>query len=231
MEKSFAEMKMAEAMRNLRDRQSELKIAWEELFRLTGIRDSVSLDSLKSGLVPPSESAALNNSPWLQLAEEKSDLAREELKLSRRQQLPGFYAAFMNQGERDSPMQNRFGFGISIPLWFWQVNANVKAASLREKQTELEYEWISRSIASELQSALLRLLACRERVSGMLTSDIPLIESISADATRTFEAGEISMIEYLRILSDTQAVMDDYVIALHEHEQAQNQINFITSIP
>ena len=81
------------------------------------------------------DSINLIKNPSVALLNQSIIIAQKKISLQQSKALPGLAFGYFNQGERNTPIQNRFRFGITIPLWFNQYKSNINAA-----KTELNIE-------------------------------------------------------------------------------------------
>ena len=115
-------------------RSSNLK---NQLHYLTGMQELILVTPLNTDLLPDAknnyDSSLIITNPSVQLYKQTELVNQKNIELQKNKALPGLAFGYFNQGERSTPVVNRFRFGLTIPLWFGQYKANISAA-----KTELE---------------------------------------------------------------------------------------------
>lgn len=174
-----------------------------------------------------SDSVSYKKSPSIALLDQSVLIAEKNIALQKAKALPGFAFGYFNQGERNTPFQNRFRFGITVPLWYNQYKSNISAA-----KTEFEIEK-QRAGGLQQQVSLQLLQAQNERAvyaqslqyfqSGGLNKAAEIITT----AKRFYESGENDYISYLRNINDAYAIQIKYLEALKYYNQSTVSINFL----
>ena len=173
------------------------------------------------------DSTSLTTIPSLALINQSIIIAQKNISLQKAKALPGLAFGYFNQGERNTPIQNRFRFGITLPLWFNQYKSNISAA-------KTEYE-ITRQKAAGLQQqfSLQYLQAQNEQAVYMQslqyyeTRGLKKAAEIITTAKRFFENGESDYINYLRNINDAYTIQLKYLEVIKNYNQSLLSTNFI----
>lgn len=229
LEKSFAELKAQEAERKVQLTTAERNAAKQSLITYIAADTNVNCDSLSSNLQLTAWSNSALNSSLLGVAQAEVTVSEQQLKLQKQQNLPGFFVGYMNQGERNSPTENRFNAGITIPLWFWQTKASTKAAKFNVEQSQKELEAVQQQVNQLYNSALTTHDAVVQSLSAMQSTSLPSSRSLVNNARRMYDAGETSLTEYLRLSSEANQTELAYIELMQQLIQSQNQLQFLTS--
>lgn len=229
LEKSFAELKAQEAERKVQLTTAERNAAKQSLITYIAADTNVNCDSLSSNLQLTAWNNSALNSSLLGVAQAEVTVSEQQLKLQKQQNLPGFFVGYMNQGERNSPTENRFNAGITIPLWFWQTKASTKAAKFNVEQSQKELEAVQQQVNQLYNSALTTHDAVVQSLSAMQSTSLPSSRSLVNNARRMYDAGETSLTEYLRLSSEANQTELAYIELMQQLIQSQNQLQFLTS--
>ena len=229
LEKSFADLKSQEAERQLQMITAERDAAKQSLLSYIVADADVICDSLNSNLQLNTWNNSALNPSLLGVAQAEVAVSEQQLKLQKQQNLPAFFVGYMNQGERNSPAENRFNAGITIPLWFWQSKANTKAARFKVEQSQKELLAVQQQVNQLYNSALATHDAAVQSLSTMQSTSLPASRTLSKNAKRMFEAGETSLTEYLRLASEANQTELAYIELMQQLIQSQNQLQFLTS--
>lgn len=173
------------------------------------------------------DSNSLLTNPSLALINQSVIIAQKNIYLQKAKALPGLAFGYFNQGERNTPVQNRFRFGITLPLWFNQYKSNINAA-------KTEYE-ISKQKAGGLQQQFsLQYLQAQNEQSVYLqslqyyeTTGIKKAAEIITTAKRFFENGESDYINYLRNINDAYAIQLKYLEVLKNYNKSVLSTNYL----
>ena len=173
------------------------------------------------------DSNSLATSPSLELINQSVIIAQKNILLQKAKALPGLAFGYFNQGERNTPVQNRFRFGITLPLWFNQYKSNINAA-------KTEYE-ISKQKAGGLQQQFsLQYLQAQNEQAIFLqslqyyeTKGLKKAAEIITTAKRFFENGESDYINYLRNINDAYTIQLKYLEALKNYNQSVLSTNYL----
>jgi hypothetical protein len=103
---------------------------------------------------------------------------------------------YLNQGNKNSPVQMRWQVGLSIPIAWWKQRADIQYAE--QKRTILEMELTTweqeRQRTVALKSAQLREF--QEKIISQKALGITDQSTYFNDAERLLEVGEISFLEF-----------------------------------
>jgi len=173
------------------------------------------------------DSNSLATSPSLALINQSVIIAQKNILLQKAKALPGLAFGYFNQGERNTPVQNRFRFGITLPLWFNQYKSNINAA-----KTEFE---VSKQKAGGLQQQFsLQYLQAQNEQAIFLqslqyyeTKGLKKAAEIITTAKRFFENGESDYINYLRNINDAYTIQLKYLEALKNYNQSMLSTNYL----
>ncbi|MFN7170243.1 MAG: TolC family protein [Candidatus Omnitrophota bacterium] len=158
---------------------------------------------------------------WLEKAEESLSLAKQEY-------LPDFMVKYERREENDRFSSWDAMFGLTIPLWFWEKQANM----VRQMRAELEvaraeYKQMENMVLFEVKDAYVKLDSVRRLVELYKTTFIPQAEQTLKASRIAYEAGKIDFLNLLdsqRMFLDSKLdyyrMLADYEIALADLERA-----------
>lgn len=202
----FARLQAGALRARLLQAEQDAAIAESRLQVLTGIAGRIVPEPLKRQLQLPtvtdSDSTSWQDNPALLVLRQEALVAERQAAVEKSRGLPQFTLGYMNQGERDSPVANRFNAGISIPLWRKQYNANTAAAktgieiarqNLAAQSLQLDDAW--RQALGEAEKARLALDEYEKNV-------LPAARAMADASRRLFEGGLTDLVSYLRNRND-----------------------------
>ena len=173
------------------------------------------------------DSTGLIITPSLALINQSVNIAQKNISLQNAKALPGLAFGYFNQGERNTPIQNRFRFGVTLPLWFNQYKSNISAA-------KTEYEITKQKAAGLQQQFSLQYLQAQNEQAVYLqslqyyeTRGLKKAVEIITTAKRFFENGENDYINYLRNINDAYTIQLKYLDVIKNYKQSLLSTNFI----
>ncbi|MDZ4824601.1 MAG: TolC family protein [Flavobacteriales bacterium] len=229
LEKSFAELKAQEVMRQLELSTAERNAAKQSMLMYIGADENSQSDSLGTNLQLSAWGTTTLGTSKIAVAQAELTASEQALKLQKNQNLPGFFLGYMNQGESNSPLENRFNAGISIPLWFWHQSASTKAARLNVEQSQKELLAVQQQVNQLYISTLALHDATVTSLGTVRTTSLLTSKKLADAALRMKEAGEISLTEYLRLISEASQTEIAHIELMQQLIQSQHQLQFLTS--
>lgn len=173
------------------------------------------------------DSTGLIINPSLALINQSVNIAQKNISLQNAKALPGLAFGYFNQGERNTPIQNRFRFGVTLPLWFNQYKSNISAA-------KTEYEITKQKAAGLQQQFSLQYLQAQNEQAVYLqslqyyeTRGLKKAVEIITTAKRFFENGENDYINYLRNINDAYTIQLKYLDVIKNYKHSLLSTNFI----
>ncbi len=142
--------------------------------------------------------------------------------------MPGLALGYFNQGERNTPIGNRFRIGFTVPLWFGQYKGNINAAMTELEINKQKINGFQQQLSVQLLQANNELAIYTESLQYYKNSGIPKANEIINTAKRFFESGENDYINYLRNINDAYSIQLKYLEAIRNYSQALLSINYLT---
>lgn len=129
----YARLQAATLHSRLRQARQGATAAYAQLSALTGVsadRQPEPLDPMPLRNIPviAADSLPWQANPALQTLQQEVLVAEREVEVAKSRGLPELMLGYLNQGERNSPVGNRFNVGITVPLWRKQYRAAAAAA-------------------------------------------------------------------------------------------------------
>lgn len=230
LQQLFAETQYGEVHNQLLGAQARLASAGRQLQYLTGTEESVIVDPLAAKPLPvlPGDTVFTASAPDVQLTLGQSMLSEKEIRLERSKALPGLAFGYFNQGDRDTKTEYRFRFGLTIPLWFWQYNANVKAAKLAHESAKERTEAVKTELNIRYAEAVGALRDASRSLQYYTGSGLEQSQKMLQTAGRLFNAGETDYISLLRNSNEAYTLQLRYLEKLYEHNAAIIQLQYIS---
>ena len=182
---------------------------------------------LPPGNAPTADSAQLQANPQLAFALQNIEVSKLNLRLARARALPGVVLGYQNQGERDSPVKNRFQAGLSLPLYFWNYRSQIRAADARLQASLAQRAATGLEVNREYQQALADVAKFEASLRYFQQTGLPQSKTIVSTAQRLFKAGEVSYYLFVQSVNQAFQIRADYLDAVRGYQEALIQLNFL----
>jgi len=164
----------------------------------------------------------------LQYTKQQIAINEKKLQLERQKTLPGFTAAYLNQGERTTPFENRFYAGLRIPLWFWQYKGNIEAAKNQVEASKYNAEANRQKIVAESRSAYIKCIAYQQALRFYTSDILEQTLALTNASGRFFNSGNTSYTDYLRNLNEANEIQKSYWETVKNYNQTITYIHYLT---
>jgi cobalt-zinc-cadmium resistance protein CzcA len=209
LERLTAKVNYTEALNNIEIQENHLVAAFAELnfalgygkgeskaYQLTDTLAFIPFDFTLGKLLD--DAAAIN--PQLKANKLRVDSYSAEKSLAWSSLLPNFNLGYFNKQVR-SDARGYYGasFGIGIPLWFMlDQRGRIKEASSNVSAAESELQTANNAVHAKTQSAFAEVKHEEKQVQLYVKDILPQAEEVFRIAAKSYEAGEITYIEFLQ---------------------------------
>ena len=174
------------------------------------------------------DSSAFQNSPPVQVYKQAENVSEKNIELQRNKGLPGLAFGYFNQGERSTPVSNRFRFGVTVPLWFWQYKGNINAAKTEYQVNQQKTIGLQQQLTVQLIDAKNVFTGNTQVLSYYQSTGLIKADEIIKTAQRFLASGEIDYINYLRNTNDAYSIKLKYLEAIRNYNQSIITIQYLT---
>jgi outer membrane protein TolC len=209
LERLTAKVNYTESLNNIEIQKNHLVAAFAELnfalgygkeeskvYQLTDTLAFIPFDFTLSKLLD--DAADIN--PQLKATKLRVDSYSAEKSLAWSSLLPNFNLAYFNKQVRDDP-RGYYGasFSIGIPLWFMlDQRGRIKEASSNVSAAKSELRTANNAVHAKTQAAFAEFKHEENQIQLYVKEIIPQAEEIFRTAVKSYEAGEITYIEFLQ---------------------------------
>ncbi len=194
-----------------------------QLKTLTGLADWDALLPLRpdtTGLGGISGSGA---NPALLYEQQAVQVAERQVALAKSKALPNFSIGYMNQGERETPMDYRFRASIGLPLWVGQYRAGVNVAKAESQAAAARAAAQSQTVALQLQRTDTDALTALGFVRYYEQEALPRSRALISAVLRMRDAGQTDYVTFLKTLDEAFAIQREYAVQIQAFETARIQ--------
>ena len=190
---------------------------------LTGLADLDALLPLRpdtSGLGEGSDSGA---NPALLYEQQAVQVAERQVALAKSKALPNFSIGYMNQGERETPIDYRFRASIGLPLWVGQYRAGVNVAKAESQAAVARAAAQSQAVELQLQRTDAEALTALGFVRYYEQEALPRSRALISAVLRMRDAGQTDYVTFLKTLDEAFAIQREYAVQIQAFEMARIQ--------
>lgn len=173
-------------------------------------------------------------------AAQQIEIAKSNKNVEKAMLLPDFTAGYFIQsltGNQDISGRNvnyngvpRFqGFraGISIPVFAKSYRSRIQAAETNIQLQQKNVDYLQNQQQSQYQQQLTQLYTYQSLVDYYQTSAIPNAQTLSLNAAKGYESGEISYVEYLQANQTALDIEINYLRVMADYNQAYAGLQYL----
>ena len=238
LERLTAKVQYTEARNNLEVAKNELTTAFAELTYSLGygkqsyesnfgLTDSLVFIDHKINLEQIYKFMDETN-PRIKIAELNSEIASIEKGLAWSSILPNIDLAYFKQTRDGNTGYYGASFGISVPLWFmFDQRGKIQEAVANQSISESELQLTKNGIVLKIKSAFTDHENNLKQVKLYVNDILPQAEEIYRTAIKSYDAGELTYLEYLQAKQTLISSRNNYINALFNHYQSVFRIEEI----
>lgn len=241
LERLTAKVQYTEAQNNLEVAKNELTTAFTELNYALGfgkqsyeselaLTDSLVFIDHKISFEKIYNSLEETN-PQIKIAELNYGIASVEKVIAWSSLLPNFNLAYYKQARDGDNGFYGASFGISVPLWFmFDQRGKIQESAANQAISESELQLTENEIALKIKSAFTDHENNLSQVKLYANDILPQAEEIYRTAIKSYDAGELTYLEYLQAKQTLISSRNNYINALFNHYQSVFRIEEIVGL-
>lgn len=222
LQQTFAETQYGEIHNQYQQTLTRAASLKAQLQWFTGIKDSISVEPLTISLSQTQfsfvvDSTALLSNPAVQLLLQQENVSKQNIALQKSKALPGLAFGYFNQGERETKWNNRFRFGVTIPLWFGQYKSIINAAKTEQQIIQSKQQGLQQELSAQVINANSEMQTNWQSVQYYQQTGLRKAQEVITTSKRFFVSGEIDYISLLRNSNDAYTVYQKYLEAVRNY--------------
>ena len=231
LERLTAKVQYTEARNNLEVAKNELTTAFAELNYSLGYgkQNYNTKFELTDSLIYVDHNLSyeqINNSleernPQIKIAELNNGIASLEKGLAWSSILPNINLAYFRQTRDGNTGFYGASFGISVPLWFmFDQRGKIQEAIANQSISESELQLTKNEIALKVKNAFTDHENNLKQVKLYESDILPQAEEIYRTAVKSYDAGEITYIEFLQAKQTLINAKNNYINVLYNYNRS-----------
>ncbi|GLU54867.1 acriflavine resistance protein B [Dyadobacter frigoris] len=243
LEKTTAISKQQEIQQRIKQNESLVSVGKSKIRLLLNLNTDFIVSDTVFSASPVStlfDTTAINQNPVFLHALQQVEIAKANKNLERTLLMPDFTAGYFIQsltGNQDINGQNinyngfpRFqGFkaGIAIPVFSKSYRSKVQAAETNIQLQKKNVDYLQSQLQNQYQQQLTQLYTYQSLIEYYQTSAIPNAQTISSNASKSYQSGEISYVEYLQGIQIALDINMNYLKAIADFNQAYVSLQYL----
>jgi cobalt-zinc-cadmium resistance protein CzcA len=228
LEKLTADSKQREISIRKSEAQRGKSIALDQLARLLQIDGEVEISEEKINL---ESNPDLEAHPGFSLFEAAKMQAFYQTKVNQHSLLPTinldlFQGTNLAPGSKVYP---GFEVGVGIPLFFGSQSAKIKAGKITQQQIDLESENFRSRLETSFSTIQKRLDQNQQIINYYETEGKILSEQLRAQASRSFQEGEIDFLQYVQLVENSRTITLQYLQARLDYQLNQLELLYLVN--
>jgi outer membrane protein TolC len=231
LERLTAKVQYTEARNNLEVLKNELTTAFAELNYSLGfgkqsyeanfdLTDTLVFVDHKISLEEVYKSMEETN-PQIKIAELKYAITSVEKGLAWSSLLPNINLAYFKQTRDGNNGFYGASIGITVPLWFmFDQRGKIQEAAANQSISESELQLTKNEVALKIKNAFTDHEINLKQVKLYVNDIIPQAEEIYRTAIKSYDAGELTYLEYLQAKQTLISSQNNYINVLFNHYQS-----------
>ncbi len=235
LEQLTAKVQRTQALNAVEVARNELRLATSELnFALGRGRDQLGKEfTLTDSLMHRSYALSLDSliqqanqsNPQLQSASFRLSAASINRTIAWSSILPSFTVSYSRQVQGGHPNLYGVAFGISLPMWFLlDQRGQVQEASATYAKTESDLASKRNFVSLDVKNAYLEFKNDERQVQLYRTELLPQANEVYRAAATSYQAGEITYLEFLQARQTLISARSTYIDALYHYNAAIAQL-------
>ncbi|MCE1190038.1 MAG: TolC family protein [Ignavibacteria bacterium] len=175
--------------------------------------------------------AARSNNPVLQITEMNTRALHAEHSIAWSSLLPSFSVSYALQTNENSGNLYGVTFGMNVPLWFMFDNrGKIEESAARLDAARLEAQLANRSIKKRIETGYTEYQNAIRQARFYRNDLLPQSEKIFEIAAKSYDAGEMTYLEFLQAKQTLNQSRVTYAAALSAYYQAIIALEELTGL-
>jgi outer membrane protein TolC len=228
LERLTAKVQFTEASNNLEIAKNELKTAFAELNYSIGygkrtdeiftLADSLSYSAADEFTFEELNNLSLTANQQIKISELNVSASSLDKSLAWSSLLPNFNLSYFKQTRDGDNGYYGASFGMSVPLWFlFENRGQIQEASANVNIAESELQLVKNEVYLRLRSAFNDYENDLKQVKLYLSDILPQAEEVYRSASASYDAGEITYLEYLQARQTLINAKSNYINVLFSY--------------
>lgn len=245
LEKTTTETQVMEIKNQLLENEEDINSYEIQLQTLMNTNEDFEIEKTdieKNYLSAGLDTSATLDHPLLKYYREQIEVNKKTVSLETAKIMPDFTIGYFNQSiygpanifGTDYFLTTRdrlqgFIVGMAVPLWFYPQKSKIIAARINTKFAQSDYDYNTSMMEGQYKQAVTLYLKYRKSISFYENSALINSRVIIEEALKSYNAKEISYVDYLQVVSHALNIESNYVNVIHQNNMAVLKIEYLLS--
>jgi cobalt-zinc-cadmium resistance protein CzcA len=235
LEKTIAVSKQQELEQKIKQFKTQIAIEKSKLKTLLDLENDIEISDTTFVPIPfvvKMDSTLVKQNPVVQLANQQVKIAEANHKLEKSNLFPEFSVGYFLQsitGNQEvdgvtkyydnSPQFQGFSVGLSVPIFMGSTIKKSKAAQTNIEMEQKNANYINQQFKSHLEQQIEQLTTYQSLIDYYKNTAIPNADLIIKNATKSYQNGDISYVEYVQGIETATEIQTNYNEAINNFNQ------------
>ena len=235
LEKTIAVAKQQELEQKIKQFKTQIAIEKSKLKTLLDLENDIEISDttfVPMPFVVKMDSTLVKQNPVVQLANQQVKIAEANHKLEKSNLFPEFSVGYFLQsitGNQEvdgvtkyydnSPQFQGFSVGLSVPIFMGSTIKKSKAAQTNIEKEQKNANYINQQFKSHLEQQIEQLTTYQSLIDYYKNTAIPNADLIIKNATKSYQNGDISYVEYVQGIETATEIQTNYNEAINNFNQ------------
>lgn len=167
--------------------------------------------------------------PGLLMQNAAEEVAMKQLNVNKMNWLPDISLGYF-QGTNDvenAPIYRGVEVGLAFPLFFGSQNSKVKSARREMEVARMDYRNFEMRLSGQLEALMGENRKYARSLEVFESSGKAQASEMMNVARKSFDAGEISVLEYVTVMDQARKLFLDYLGSLRAYNRTVLEINYL----
>ena len=235
LEKTIAVSKQQELEQKIKQFKTQIAIEKSKLKTLLDLDNDIEISDttfVPMPFIAKMDSTLVKQNPVVQLANQQVKIAEANHKLEKSNLFPEFSVGYFLQsitGNQEvdgvtkyydnSPQFQGFSVGLSVPIFMGSTIKKSKAAQTNIEMEQKNANYINQQFKSHLEQQIEQLTTYQSLIDYYKNTAIPNADLIIKNATKSYQNGDISYVEYVQGIETATEIQTNYNEAINNFNQ------------
>ncbi|WP_116787673.1 CusA/CzcA family heavy metal efflux RND transporter [Flavobacterium psychrotrophum] len=243
LESTTARVKQQELLQQIKQNETLIAVEKTKLKALLKLDEDfiIAASEFKPNIFAVAkDSTMVSQNTTLQLAQQQVNVATAEKKAERSLLLPDISAGYFIQSFTGNQEWNGvttyynnalrfqgFSVGINIPVFWNASSARIRAANTNVKVQQANADYLKAQLTGSFEQQAKQLETYASMLQYYTDTALPNATAISGNATKAYQNGDISYVEYVQGLETALTIRINYIDAINNYNQAAINLQYL----
>lgn len=243
LEKTAAETKVLEIKNQILENEEDINtyhIQLQTLLNSDEEIDAVREDLAVKPLSIGNDTGSFISHPYLLFLNEQILAGQKNRKLERNKILPDLQFGYWNlsiygpadygNGPYTLTTKDRLQgvmLGLNVPLWFYPNNAKVKAADIKTKVAQSDYNYNKTMFEGQFKQAYNLYLKYQNSLQYYRSTALTNSKVIITQALKAYNEKEITYVDYLTVVTNALNIESNYLNVIYQNDLAVLKMQYL----